>query len=86
MTWGALQGLQQPHLPNLSLPQHETLPPTRARRVTLPLVTTAASLKRLVGRRIAHACWSPTDTEATWGDNFTREKSAHVPVVRRCST
>ncbi len=55
------------HLPNLSLPQHVTLPPTRARRVTLPVVTTAAalSLLRLVGSRMAQACWSPMDTEAT---------------------
>jgi hypothetical protein len=51
------------HLPNLSSPQHVTLPPTSARRVELPLLLLTACLDVVVAT--AQACWSPTEILAT---------------------
>jgi hypothetical protein len=54
------------HLPNLSLPQHVTLPPTALLRVLFPAVTIAPAVLTNVSRAIKHACWSPTEIHTTW--------------------
>ena len=61
--------MQCTNLPNLSSPQHVTLPPMSALRVELlPATVAAAAVCFAPPSAMAQACWSPTEMLATWHD------------------